>query len=91
MGKETNRLESVQQGLVHDWSEVYTLYRNPELDAWRNEILPQLRPISRKILSEATGITQRAISSILNGYNLPSSKTRELLVATLQAHSVSGA
>ena len=55
VGKETNRLESVQQGLVHDWSEVYTLYRNPELDAWRSEILPRLKQIRAKVLSEATG------------------------------------
>lgn len=88
VGKETNRLESVQQGLVHDWSEVYTLYRNPELDAWRSDIIPRLRRIPRKALSEATGITQRAIRSILNGYSLPSAKTRELLLKTLANHDI---
>jgi hypothetical protein len=84
VGKETNRLELVQQGLLHDWSDVYTLYRNPELDAWRNDIIPGLKRLPRKALSEATGITQRAIRSILNGYSLPSAKTRERLVALLQ-------
>ncbi|MFL5481258.1 MAG: hypothetical protein ACJ8AK_03645 [Gemmatimonadaceae bacterium] len=87
VGKETNRLEPVQQGLVHDWSEVYTLYRNPELDAWRNDILPGLKRIRRKALSEATGITRRAIRSILNGYSLPSPRTRERLIATLETQA----
>src|SRR5207244_263072 len=48
VGKETNRLESVQQGLVHDWSEVYSIYQNPELDSWRTEILPQLKTVRRQ-------------------------------------------
>ena len=29
VGKETNRLEDVDNGLVHDWSEVYSVYKNP--------------------------------------------------------------
>lgn len=29
IGKETNRLEEVEQGLVHDWEEVQLVFREP--------------------------------------------------------------
>ena len=29
IGKETNRLEEVEQGLVHDWDEVQLVFREP--------------------------------------------------------------
>lgn len=30
IGKETNRLEEVEQGLVHDWNEVQLVFREPQ-------------------------------------------------------------
>lgn len=30
IGKETNRLEEVEQGLVHDWDEVQLVFREPQ-------------------------------------------------------------
>jgi len=29
IGKETNRMEEVEQGLVHDWDEVQLVFREP--------------------------------------------------------------
>lgn len=29
IGKETNRLEEVEQGMVHDWDEVQLVFREP--------------------------------------------------------------
>jgi len=80
VGKETNRLESVQQGLVHDWGEVYSIYHNPELDPWRTEILSILKTIPAQILAELAHVSTRTIRSIRNGHSVPSPKTRALLV-----------
>jgi hypothetical protein len=32
IGKETNRLEEVEQGLVHDWDEVQLVFRDSNID-----------------------------------------------------------
>jgi len=66
---------------------VYSTYQNPELDPWRREILPLLKRIPASVLSEGAQISQRAIHSIGNGYSLPSPKTRDFLLKTLENHS----
>lgn len=84
VGKETNRLESVQQGLVHDWGEVYSIYKNPELDPWRREIVPILKTIPARILAELAQVSTRTIRSVRNGNSVPSPKTRGLLLEIAQ-------
>ncbi len=84
VGKETNRLEDVQNGLVHDWSEVSAIYRNPELDPWKTEILPKLKAIGCKSLAGEVGISTRAMRSILNGHSNPSGKTKAALLTALE-------
>jgi len=76
VGKETNRLENVQSGLVHDWSEASAIYRNPELYPWKTEIVPELRTIPCKTLAEEIGISTRAMRSIRNGHSNPSAATK---------------
>jgi hypothetical protein len=79
VGKETNRLEDVDNGLVHDWSEVYSVYKNPAHEAWRKQ-LPQLKKIPSRTLAAVAGISTRAIKAIRNGHSVPSLKTRGLLL-----------
>jgi hypothetical protein len=43
VGKESNRLEDVDGGLVHDADEVSTEYVDPRRDLWVSETLPSLR------------------------------------------------
>ena len=31
IGKETNRMEEVEQGLVHDWKEIRLMFREPKV------------------------------------------------------------
>jgi DNA-binding XRE family transcriptional regulator len=87
VGKETNRLEDVHNGLVHDWSEVSARYRNPELDPWKTEILPKLKTIPYKTLAAEVGISTRAMRSIRNGHSNPSATTKAALLKALEARS----
>lgn len=31
ISKETNRMEKVEEGLVHDWGQVQLVFRNPSI------------------------------------------------------------
>ena len=44
IGKESNRLDDLEAGLIHDESEVLTTYRSVkiEAEAWRDETVPRL-------------------------------------------------
>ncbi len=83
IGKETNQLEAVEQGLIHDWNEVYSIFRNPALDPWRTEIIPRLKKIPARELATAAQVSERTIRSIRNEHSIPSTKTRTLLLKAL--------
>ena len=46
VGKESNRVEDVEQGLVHSWCEVLGRYHDDDSE-WRNVLMPKLRDMSR--------------------------------------------
>jgi hypothetical protein len=61
IGKESNKLEEVEEGGLPDASDVYTEYPNPRYDEWTTKILPELKQpqISVREACEGTG-TSRA-------------------------------
>ena len=77
---ESNRLEDVEAGTVHDLSEVLTEYRDPGQDAFDLCILPVLRQISKDALTEV-GIHPRKVVAIRNAHARPRSKHRQALIA----------
>lgn len=85
VGKESNRLEDVEQGIVHDWGEVTNVYYDPQLDPWPN-VLNSLRPFPARQLAKIAGISTRALRAIRNGHSRPSEDTRKRLVAFLELH-----
>lgn len=79
VGKESNKLEEMDAGLVHDWDEVRNIYNDPEDAVWETEILPRLKEIPAKELAKAAGISVRAVKAIRNGHAVPQPKTRAAL------------
>src|SRR5262249_13302892 len=77
VGKESNQLEEVEAGLVHDPDEVYTEYGNPDDDPWRTLVVPILQQMKRSALAEAAGLSERAVAALRNGHALPHAKTRD--------------
>jgi hypothetical protein len=61
IGKESNRLEEVKVGLLHDPVEVQTVIPDPRHGAWRRVVLPVLRDCS---LSYLTGRAHRSASTV---------------------------
>ncbi|MEZ4492454.1 MAG: helix-turn-helix transcriptional regulator [Dehalococcoidia bacterium] len=78
IGKESNQLEDVEFGLVHDRDEVLTEYSNP------NEILAEalfaLDSMTRQEVADAIGISKRAYQAIRNGNSRPRKRTLRKLV-----------
>jgi hypothetical protein len=79
IGKESNRLEDVDAGLVHSEHGVYTEYTDPRRDEWTVKILPALRPIPVPELLEKSGMSRSALFEVLAGRSRPHRKNRERL------------
>jgi len=81
IGKESNRLEDVEKGAVHDLNEVLTEYVDPERDDFDLYIRPVMAEISKSVLAEATGMHPRKVAAIRNGHARPRRAHREALTA----------
>jgi hypothetical protein len=85
VGKESNRLEEVEAGLVHDPEEVYTEYVDARHDpAWAT-VTRVLKDMPRSRLMQETGLSRRALTALRNGHALPHAKTREALARAAAA------
>ncbi len=79
IGKESNRMEDVQNGLIHDWDEVVESYGLLGSSWWEREILPRLKEVKASELAEAAGVSVRHIKAIRNGDSPGSSSLRRKL------------
>ena len=80
VGKESNRLEEMDAGLIHDPDEVYTEYQNPADDPWRTLVVPILKQMKRADLAKATSLSERSVASLRNGGSTPRPKHRAALI-----------
>lgn len=88
VGKESNRLEDVGDGLVTDWDDVLDVFHEPSADPWEVEVLPALRMVSAERIAEATGLGVRTVHRIRNAKRPPPPGTRhrlERLARVIQA------
>jgi hypothetical protein len=79
VGKESNKLEEVEAGLVHDPEEVYTEYVDDRHDPAWETIVQVLKDMPRSRLVRETGLSRRALTVLRNGHALPHTKTRVAL------------
>jgi hypothetical protein len=82
IGKESNRLDDVHDGLVSDPDEVYVVYRDERLE-WE-AALPALRQLRAahgwRHLAETSGLSERALRYALNSGKVPHREARARLV-----------
>ena len=83
IGKESNRLEEVEVGLVRQFDEAYVEYRD-ERGEWE-AALPALRKLRDeqgwRPLAKASGLSERALRYALNGKMMPHPRARGRLIA----------
>ncbi len=84
IGKESNRLEDVQAGLVQDVGDVLAMYEDPRDDAWRTYWLPKLREVPVAELQRISGMSRTRVYEMLAGRSVPRRERRERLICRLQ-------
>jgi hypothetical protein len=82
IGKESNKLEEVEEQGAPDAGDVYTEYPDPRRDEWENKWLPmlQLTPIPE---IEGRGVSRAAIYAARTGRK-PYGRTKAKLIAALR-------
>jgi hypothetical protein len=81
IGKESNSLEEVQAGLVHDEQNVYTVYDDPRRNHWRTKVLPAVKQVRLATLVDAClgKLSRRALIDVRAGRSTPHLRNRRLL------------
>jgi len=88
LGKESNRLDEANAGLIHDPEEVYTEYVDARHDPDWEALVANLKDIPRSWLIQELGLARSTITALRNGHARPTPKTRERLQRA--AHQVDG-
>ena len=86
IGKESNSLEAVDEGLEHSERTVYTEYSDPKRTEWITKIQPALKKPKLEVLVGACGerLSRREIIELRAGRKKPHRKNQELLVSILK-------
>ncbi len=67
IGKESNKLEEVEEQSLFDPSDVYTEYPDPRRDEWATKILPRLKAMPMAELEKQTGLSRSTLQAIRAG------------------------
>jgi hypothetical protein len=84
IGKESNRLEEIEAGVIHSPESVYTEYPDPQREEWRTRILPVLKKIPIEVLMRFSGRSRSMLVRALAGRSRPRKRNRELLKSILR-------
>jgi hypothetical protein len=84
IGRESNRLEETEAGLIHSPESVYTEYPDPSRDEWQTRILPVLQKLPIPILKRFSGRSPSMLRRTIAGQSRPRRKNQELLKSMLR-------
>lgn len=85
IGKESNRLEEVEEGSIHDLQTVYTEYHcaRRERKYWLQRVVPKLKLMEFAELERLTGLSPATLKAARGG-RLPRPKNRATILAALR-------
>lgn len=86
IGKESNSLESVQEGMTHSEIDAYTEYADPKRTEWITKIQPALKKVPLHVLVKVCEkqISRRELIELRAGRSRPHRKNQEFLVLVLR-------
>ena len=86
IGKESNSLENVDEGLEHCERNVYTEYSDPKRTEWITKIQPALKKVKLAVLVKACGkrLSRRELIELRAGRKKPHRRTQQLLELILK-------
>jgi hypothetical protein len=80
IGKESNRLEQIEAGIIHSPESVYTEYPDPSRDEWQTRISPLLKNIPIAALMTVSGRSRSMLRRALAGRSRPRKRNQQLLI-----------
>jgi hypothetical protein len=83
IGKESNRLEEIEVGIIHSAESVYTEYPDPSRDEWQTKILPLLKKIPVAALMRFSGRSRSMLVRAMAGRSRPRKRNQQLLKSIL--------
>jgi hypothetical protein len=83
IGKESNRLEEIEAGVIHSPESVYTEYPDPRREEWQTRILPILKKIPIAALMRFSGRSRSMLLRTIAGRSRPRRRNQELLKSVL--------
>jgi hypothetical protein len=84
IGRESNRLEEIEAGVIHSPESVYTEYPDPSRDEWQTQILPILKKIPIAALMRVSSRSRSMLRRAMAGRSRPRRKNQELLKSILR-------
>jgi hypothetical protein len=84
IGKESNRLEEIEAGVIHSPESVYTEYPDPSRDEWQTKILPVLKNIPVADLMRLSGRSRSMLVRAMAGRSRPRQRNQQLLKSLLR-------
>jgi hypothetical protein len=84
IGKESNRLEDVEFGLIHSDQNVYTEYVDPKRDEWETKVRPLLGTIPLSVQQNETGLSRRTLIDARTGRRRPHPNNQTRIIAMLR-------
>jgi hypothetical protein len=84
IGKESNLLEAVDEGLMHSTLDVYGEVVDLRRDEWERKIRPALTRFSISVLEKETGMSPRALKNARTGKTRPHPRNQALIVSVLR-------
>jgi hypothetical protein len=90
IGKESNLLEEVLAGSVHDSNSVYTRYPDIRRDEWVTRVIPALKKLPLQFLVKSCNkkIKRRAIIDVRANRSRPHLRNQILLISILKNSSL---
>ena len=83
IGKESNLLEEVEEGSIHDPQSVYTEYPDERRDKFATKILPKLKAMPMPELQRRTGLARSTLQAIRAGRR-PHVRNQAMLTAIVK-------
>jgi hypothetical protein len=85
IGKESNRLEDTENGLIHDQDEILTTYQPSLASALPPDLAGAIRTLGTRRVATTAGVTERTIRNAIAGTHTPKPRTIVRLRAAVHA------
>jgi len=82
IGKESNSLEAVEAGLVHDAAQVMSVFDSGTRIS-DEDLIQALKSVTRKEAALLLGVTERTVARLRNGHQRASPRQRTMILSGL--------